>query len=157
MKNIILISFLSFFLINCDGDDNTTALNNEFPTEIEYTLIGKGEDITGGDSVDSANLVFNNTDEWNDFLATIDDISNVSNTFTETEIDFANYQIIAVIDEVKTTGGFSINITNVIEFSDNITVEVERPLPGGDSAVMTQPYHIIKIPKSSKPINFTIN
>src|SRR5690606_19024985 len=103
MKNIILISFLSFFLINCHGDDNTTAPNNEFPTEIEYTLIGKGEDISGGDSVDSANLVFNNSDEWNDFLATIDDISNVSNTFTETEIDFANYQIIAVIDEVKTT------------------------------------------------------
>lgn len=71
----------------------------------------------------------------------------MTNDFTDTNIDFNKYQIIAVFDQIYENGGYSIDITNVI-------VKVENLLTGGINSIFNQPFHIIKISKSGKPILF---
>jgi hypothetical protein len=77
-----------------------------------------------------------------------------NNLFTETTIDFNNYQIIAVFDSVYGNGGHSIDIVNVLENKTNIVVTVQKLLTGNVTATISQPYHIIKIPRSTKPVIF---
>lgn len=79
---------------------------------------------------------------------------NVSASFTEINIDFTNFQIIAVFDNIKLQGGHSIDITKISENENNIVVTIQNLLPGGINSVITQPFHIVKIPKSTKPVVF---
>lgn len=55
----------------------------------------------------------------------------------------------------KPTGGYDIEAKHVKEFPDRVIVNVERTYPGKNCLVteaLTQPFHVIKIPKTSKPI-----
>ena len=56
--------------------------------------------------------------------------------------------VIAIFDRVYGNGGNSIDITNITEFETNIIVTVENLQTGNTSSVVTQPYHIVKIPKA---------
>lgn len=119
---------------------------------VNVQLIGKGN--LSGDYVAQQNTVITNTTQWNNLLADLDSTNNVSGSFTETNIDFNQYMVIAVFDEVYNNGGHSIDIISVIETSQNIEVDVEKLLPGNATSVVTQPYHIVKIPKILKPVIF---
>ena len=80
--------------------------------------------------------------------------NNVSETFIETEIKFSEYMIIAVFDEVKSNGGWSIDITNIEQQANRISITVTNLKTGNASSVITQPYQIVKIPVSDKEIVF---
>ena len=81
-------------------------------------------------------------------------VNKVSDNFTETKIDFSKFTVIAVFDAVKTSGGHSIEL-DIKPNTENVVVEVSRKSPDGmATSVMTQPYHIVKIPKTDLPIVF---
>jgi len=178
MKNIIKIAILSMVLINCGSDnngiDNSGSINNDGnindnsnnpPTtfesqNIEFTTIIKEEGTTAsrqqGSIFDNGNqnIVFTNSSEWESFLNEFQ--SYELSQFTEIDVDFTTYQIIVVIDDKKQTGGWSIEITSITEFENEINVVVVTSDMGNDTTIMTQPYHIVKMPISSKPINFEV-
>lgn len=54
------------------------------------------------------------------------------------------------------TAGYGIEVKGIKEFPDRIIVKVERTFPGSCivTQALTQPFHIIKIPKTSKPLIF---
>jgi hypothetical protein len=79
--------------------------------------------------------------------------ANTSN-FTETNIDFNNFQLLVSIDGTRPNTGYSIDISNVIENTTNITATVSILNSGNGFTVLTQPFHIVKIPKSPKPVVF---
>lgn len=122
---------------------------------INPILIGKGE-LYGNcfENLSQKRLVITNQNEWNDLILKLNSINNVTNSFTETDIAFDTFQIIAVFDDVKQYGGYSIDITNITENEKNIIVTVQHLLTGGINTVISQPYHIVKIPKSAKPLLF---
>ena len=158
-QSIILASLMScvFFFIGCNEGKGTGKNNgNEFvPQTITPILIAQGE--FKGQSGTKQNLVIKTQEEWDKLVTLIttkNSVNNVSNNFTEMEIDFSTYQIIAVFDEVKNNDGWSIDITDVIEFSDSIVVSILNLKKGDDTYVATQPYHIVKIPVSEKKIVF---
>jgi hypothetical protein len=127
--------------------------NNIYPVEIKPVLIGKGE-ITnlGGFSV--PNRVITSVDEWNELKTSMRNRVYVCNTFDESDIDFSAYQVIAIFDEIHGNGGWSIDITGIVEYSDKIIVSVTHLETGGLTSVFTQPYHIVRIPVSAKEIVF---
>ena len=93
-------------------------------------------------------------EEWKDLLNKMNAVNKVSDSFSETDIDFSEYTVIAVFDEIKNSGGHSLNLV-IQETKDKILVEVLRKGPNGiATSVMTQPYYIVKIPKPSLPIVF---
>lgn len=71
--------------------------------------------------------------------------------------DFNNEMIIAVFQGAHSTGGYSTEITRIIEKDSSIEVFVKEtsPSPGDMVAqVFTQPYHIVKIKKTDKQVLF---
>lgn len=148
----ILFSLLLLFTLSC----TTTNDNDDFePQTIIPVLIGKDNLYgNGAEGIRQQKVVVSNQTTWIQLMNSMNARNNVTNNFTTTTIDFDKYQIIAVFDNIKTTGGFSIDITNVVENQNNIVVTIKNLLTGGDSAIMTQPFHIIIIPKTTKPVVF---
>ena len=73
----------------------------------------------------------------------IGDGNSISN-----DIDFSKEMVVAVFMGEKPTGGYSIDIKDVLKKKDNIEflIKVEEPGPDDMAAqVITSPYHIIKL------------
>ena len=146
MKTLYLTFVLLFTLGSCSDDDNTAT--PFVPVTINPVLIGKGfkfSEVTQGNSVISSQAV------WDAFLISM---GNDSSSFINTDVDFSLYQIIAVVDIERPDTGHSVNIDTVIENENDITVDFSVLNSGDGFTVMGQPYHIVKIPRSSKPVIF---
>ena len=162
MKNLFLI-LLSFIVVSCNNDDDVEPVVTPpfVPVVIEPILISK-RSINSTLDIVQQNTVFNSEINWNLLLNQFDApfISiGLGNYFTEsyfeeTVIDFTNYTVIVVIDRIYGNGGHTIDITNITEFETTIVVTVENLQTGNTSSVVTQPYHIVKIPKATKSIVF---
>lgn len=143
-----LLFVLLIIVISCDKDTF-----EETPLTIESiykgVLYGNGQE-----NISKQNTVIKNSLDWNELMDKINSVNNVTERFSETNIDFSSYTIIAVFDEIKMNGGHSIDITDVTENDKNIIVTVENLLTGGMTTVITQPFHIVKIPKRNKPFIF---
>ncbi len=145
MKTLIL-SMLVLLAISCNKSEETNSFT---PQTITPILIGKG--IHSGTAVQS-NFVISNQADWLTILNSL--TTENTNNFTQTNIDFNNFEILVSIDGTRPDTGFSINISNVIENSANITATVTSVNNGSGFTVLSQPFHIVKIPKSTKPVLF---
>ncbi|WP_143885631.1 protease complex subunit PrcB family protein [Chryseobacterium binzhouense] len=150
MKKLLLFLLISVLFINYSCNDKDE--NIESKTQINFQLIGKGELI--GNSLTQQNLVITNSAQWTTLLNTLDANNDVSGGFTETNIDFNQYMVIAVFDQTYLNGGHSIDIIAVDETASNLEINVEKLLQGNVTSIVTQPYHIVKIPKIAKPVTF---
>ena len=145
MKTLIL-SMILFITLSCNETEETNSFS---PQTITPVLIGKG--TQSGNAVQS-NLVISNQTDWLSLMNSL--TTSNTNNFSETNIDFNNFQLLVSIDGSKPDTGYSINITNVIENETNITATITSVNSGGGFTVISQPFHIVKIPKSTKPVIF---
>jgi|APEBP8051072433_1049376.scaffolds.fasta_scaffold02602_2 hypothetical protein len=147
MKSIFLI-FISFFmLLSCSNSDDSFT-----PQNITPILIGKGS-LMGSEGINPQNLVINNQQDWNNIINLIDQFRLAQ--FTETtNVDFNNFQLIAVFDNIYQSPTYDVTISSIIENQNNIVVTVTKTLNPSDATVVDQKFHIVKIPKSTKPILF---
>lgn len=153
MKKHLLILLCSIFFVTISCRDNNDDEQLESKNQINFQLIGKGNFV--GNYAAQQNTVITTSTQWNNFLNQIDGQNNHPSTdFTETNIDFNQFMVIVVIDSVYPNGGHSVDIMTVDENSQNIEVDVEKLLQGNVTTVVTQPYHIVKIPKILKPVIF---
>ena len=73
-------------------------------------------------------------------------------------IDFEKETVIALFLGEKTSGGYAITVGQILNIDDKINVAYKITAPKrGEmvTTVMTQPYCIIKIPKTSKKVTFS--
>ncbi len=138
------------FALNCKSSENKAKMTKE-----DIVLIGKGNLYgSGSEGIDKQNLIVTSPEEWKDLLNKMNAVNKVSDSFSETDIDFSEYTVIAVFDEVKNSGGHSLNLV-IQETKDKFLVEVLRKSPDGiATSVMTQPYYIVKVPKGELTIVF---
>ncbi len=138
------------FALNCKSSENKAKMTKE-----AIVLIGKGNLYgSGSEGIEKQNLIITSPKEWKDLLNKMNAVNKVSDGFSETDIDFSEYTVIAVFDEVKNSGGHSLNLV-IQETKDKFLVEVLRKSPDGiATSVMTQPYYIVKVPKGELPIVF---
>ncbi|MGL2962772.1 protease complex subunit PrcB family protein [Flavobacterium sp. RSB2_4_14] len=151
MKTFYLTFILLITLNGCSSDNSSDPF---VPVTITPVLISKN-DLSGDENIPQQNTVVSNQTDWNNLITQMNSINNVSNNFTEINIDFSMFEVIVVMSEVKPNSSYLINIDTVIENEDNITVnytETGDPITGYTE--MKQPYHIVKIPKSPKPVIF---
>ncbi len=162
-KSILFIAVLVTFSCKSKIDSaekgNTNIENTTMDTsktELNDTnLIAKGNLYgSGEEGIEAQNLVITNQKDWDELIAQMDSVNKVSTGFSETTIDFSKHSIIAVFDEVKTSGGHSLEL-NITTNSENTLVDVNHISPKGNAtSVMTQPYYIIKIYKNDLPTVF---
>jgi hypothetical protein len=151
MTKFTLLIFTSLFAFGCSTPNDSSNM-----ADVESELIAKG-DLSGIGTEDISNQYFSITNqiEWENFISQIDVTNEVSSGFSEQNIDFSEYVVIAVIDQVRNTSGYSI----ALEISTNyekIFIESNLSSPSLDGVVATvisQPYHIVKIAKTNLPID----
>ena len=144
MKSIILILSVLFSLTSCNDEDTKTS--------ITFSEIGKGTlHGNGSEGIAQSNIVIKNTTDWQDLITQINSFNNVSGSFSETDIDFDNYLIIAVFLDVK-SNGWEVEITDVTKNENSLVVLTKET--EFDISVITQPFSIVKIPTTEKTIEF---
>lgn len=152
MKKIFLISILSMTLINCSSDDNNDSF---IPQNIDFTTIGQGLissyiTIEQLNTIEQENTVITNPTDWNQLLELLDGIVEIS----ETNIDFNTFQIVVSIDEERGHTGHWLEISEIMENENNITVTILNGEYDSGYTAISRPYHIVKIPKPDKPVVF---
>lgn len=148
MKTLILSAVL-FLTLSCSNNDaNITASSQT----IIPVLIGKGS-LMGSENIPQQNIVISNTANWNLILNSIDAF-RLAQFAETTNVDFANFQLIAVFDKVYPSPTYEFNIVSIVENSTNIVVTVQKTLKQSIATIVDQKFHIVKIPKSTKPVVF---
>ncbi len=151
MKTIyVLLFLLTSTLISCNKEN----IEKQYPNYITPVNLAKG---ATNPVLNNDNYVIKDSTEWNNFLTMISEGINVNYYFSQLNIDFSQDMVIAIIDVAYPTGGWTVDITSIIETSNNIEVTFTHLNTGNDTMVSEQPFHIVKIPKSNKPINFIQN
>lgn len=150
-KVYLLITFVAILFLSCNKN------NNEENQPVNITPVEIAKNHFMSNHVNPSNYVIKTQIEWNNFIALINNSINVNYVIGQPNIDFQNDMVIAIIDSVYSTGGWSVDITNVIENSNSITVNYTNLETGDDTMIVVQPFEIVKIPKSNKPIEFIKN
>ena len=151
MTKFTLIILTSLFAFGCSTPNDYSNM-----ADVDSELISKGDlSGIGTEVISNQYFSFTNQTEWDNFISQIDVTNEVSSGFSEQNIDFSEYVVIAVIDQVRNTSGYSIDL----EISTNyekifIGSNLSSPSPDGVVAtVISQPYHIVKIAKTNLPID----
>lgn len=150
MRTHALIILVSIILLGCEPIDNQPDM-----IEIEPTLIAKDNLYgAGAEGLVEQKMIITEERAWKILLAQINSVNNVSDNFSETDIDFSQYQVIAIFSEVLPNGGSSLDF-NLTANVENIIFRINTLGSDGiATTVMTQPFLIVKIPISNLPIVF---
>ena len=145
MKTMFAI-FFSILLASCPNsnkENQETMINSLYKGTLPGDSLGKFE---------KENLVIKTEKDWKSFLKK----AEVANQMDDL-IDFSKSIIVVAIDSQKNTGGFSVEISKIKEEKSKllVTIESKGPKPTDMvTMVLTQPIHIVKIPKTKKDIVF---
>jgi hypothetical protein len=145
MKIVITILF-SLLLVGCPKNE-----------EGGFTSLSKGNLFgNGAEGFKKVNIVISSKKEWKSLLSKFDTTNKVSKTF-ENAIDFSIEMILVSVDKVRNSGGFSVEIIEVVKEGSAFLIKVKtigpKPMDMVTTAIM-QPYHIVKIKKTNKKIKF---
>ena len=144
----LLLTFLLLLTFGCSDDD---AVTTPEPQNISPALVAKGV-LANTQSFAVENRVITTNAQWQQLLTQMrESREDITDIFTETTIDFNEYQVIA--SYIISSSGTTIDVTAVVENADNITITLEN-LRKGATQDVTHPFNIIKIPQSDKPIIF---
>ena len=143
---MIRLIVISIFFFSC------TSSKNLRQDTIPFQLIA--QEVYGGKS-DSSFEVIEDSNSLEEVYALLS--KSISPSLEVPKINFDRQIVIALFLGEKTSGGHSIIVEYVANSKDSISVNYKIKTPNKGEAVtfaMTQPYCIIKIPKTSKKIIF---
>ena len=149
MKKLVIIILTLVVTFGCNKEENNDI-------EVVPILIGKDALFGNGEEgINKSNLIVTNTSDWTALIEKMDSVNNTSNDFTETDIDFSQFQVIAVFDRIRNQVDGIINISNFLDDKSEIKIFISYTNQAGPwLQVINQPFHIVKIKKSEKPIIF---
>lgn len=140
MKQILLIFSILLLLVSCDND--------ELPqSDVPFALVAKGDSFPNDQSIAQRHLVIKDAKTWNSFMKEM-------NFSINTNIDFTQYQVIAVIDKTQPNDGHSIDIVEMTENRNTIIVKVEKLKNGNLTRKSSRPYDVVKTAKTDKKVVF---
>lgn len=147
MKTFIALLF-SVLLTSCPSKQM-----EQDSSDVILSSIYKGNlSGSGNEGFQKENLIITSKKEWKSFLAK----TQIANFF-DTKIDFSKNIVLVSIDDRRNTGGFSIEIVKP-EVKNNklqVTIVSKGPKPTDMvTMALTQPIHLVRIPKTNKEIVF---
>lgn len=149
MKKNIVILLLIVFAFGCSSDEELETGN------VEHELIGKGSLYGDGEEgISKENLIIEDQDSWITLINKMDTSNVVSDSFTETDVDFTEFVIIAVFDEIKFNDGYNLDLEITTDSESVFVKSIDGFTNGNLALVIIQPYNIIKIPKTDLSIVF---
>ena len=120
--------------------------------DIEFQEINKGE---YSPIIERKELLIDDSDKWSMLWASMfPSTPNIPN------VDFNVSDIVAIFQGEKRSGGYSLEIKNVLSENNKIKIFIDEYEPSEECVtiqVLTQPYHIIEMPKTDKSVEFVYN
>ncbi len=156
LPTFLLLALLAQMLFSCGSEKELTG--NE-TTEglkiIPFTTVGQGALFGGGqegfNELEPTLIALRSAEEWAAFKAQMNSVNTVTGGFRDQEIDFESEMLVACIDKVRGSGGHEVRIDAIEESAADIQVRVLQVSPVDMAAsVLTQPFHIVRIPKTDK-------
>ncbi|MFK7783958.1 MAG: protease complex subunit PrcB family protein [Crocinitomicaceae bacterium] len=139
---------------SCDTSEELVEGSVEPPRHLEIeqinqaVLTGNGDEPVGSEK----GYVIQTQTEWEDLR---EKMNAVNDTQGQVSIDFEESTVLAYFDKIRPNGGYSIEIVQVIESDEMIKAVYRSTAPGGvATTIMTQPFHIVNIPKTEKAVKF---
>ncbi|MDR1370478.1 MAG: protease complex subunit PrcB family protein [Dysgonamonadaceae bacterium] len=149
MKKIKFILFLlSVIFFGCDKEESGPFV----PIDISK---GRSNDI-GIIEFRNKMMVITTQQEWEELKSQLRKHRINDDNIAVAQPDFSIEQIVVVFGEIYDNGGWTIDITDVKEYADSIVVFVQNLNKGNSTSVVTQPYHLVKIPVSDKKVTFQL-
>ena len=143
MKNTILLLFT--LIVSC-----ATVPNKNVPQEFPHQELIKG---SNGGYYSPKNMIIRNHSDLKIIYTQINKIRKPG--FPIPEIDFEKEIVIALFLGQRSSGGYTISISKIVETKDEIQVYTQNTEPDGPATtVMTQPFYFCKIPATEKTIVF---
>ncbi|HMR55203.1 MAG TPA: hypothetical protein PKD34_01255 [Candidatus Doudnabacteria bacterium] len=103
------------------------------------------------------NFVIDNQEDWNSLLEKMNDNSSINFLEFSSSVDFNNYLALASFDKFDCTypscNTITYDITVIHESEEAITITVQNLLTIATEGY-PQPFHIVKISKTEKPVQF---
>lgn len=150
MKKVLTTLIVALTIVNCSPDADASQTYDTTLTIIANdNLFG-----AGNEGIYESYKIITDDENWNTLKNQMDYFSNTTDSFLETEIDFSNYIVLAVFDQIRISSGYSIEL-DVSWNSDNILVSTTK-LFSDENLIHrpTQPFHIVKISTTDLPILF---
>jgi len=132
----------------------TPTAPNGGGADVAFTNVAK--DSHGGYG-ERGNVMVQSEVEWRDLWSKT--TSNQTPPPQLPDVDFEKETLIAAFMGTERTGGYAIEITKITETDSALMVSVKEISPGPNCIVtmaLTQPYHIVKILKTEKQVEFLI-
>lgn len=141
----------------CTTKSNKAFIENVNQTnmkDFDFTNVVKstGATVTGDFKADDFKVI-KTSQEWKNLIAKVD------KNLESTNIDFDKELLVAVFMGKRSSGGFSIEITDMTEEDNNVQVNILEKIPAPQcftSTVITSPYHIVKVRKTDKEFKFNV-
>ncbi len=114
--------------------------------------------LSGGGENQPIRTVITDNATWTSFWATISGGVAVPSGPVPT-VDFANEMVIVAMTAVRPTGGYSVRIDGVREYTDYIAADVVEGSPSpscGTAQVLTRPLDMVQVPRRDKPVRFAV-
>ncbi len=96
------------------------------------------------------NVVFNSKEEFYNFF------KNYKVPKSEININFNKHTVVGIFLGQQTTGSISINIQKIVDQDNKVIIFYTVKAGAIATMVMTEPYLLIQIPKTNKPIDFQL-
>lgn len=123
---------------------------------IDFTVVDEGD--TASDYPDRQGMSIDSLSEWRSLWEQLHRYTIPKPP--PPEIDFTRYMLVAVFAGEKRSGGYSVQVQQVRETKQGLTVSAVVESPDPDQVTTAQivyPYQIVKVPRSDLPVNFQFN
>ena len=145
---IFILSLVLLTVLSCSEDDTDQT------SILETTEIANGV-LPSNEIISKHNVVITNQVEWQELLERLESADpNILDSFSETNLDFAHVQVIAVFDEERPHTGYYIKVSKVIEDERNVIATVVTDNTENGYTALSQPYQILTFEKIDKPVIF---
>ena len=139
----IISIFLLIFLFSCSNANEGESISFETISKDFYSL-----------QIEEENYVIKDAVSFNQLLSLTGNDSSLSD-----DIDFSKEMAVAAFMGEKLTGGYSIEIIDVLKKKDHLEFLIKKEEPGPNDMVIqtiTSPYHVIKLERFDTEYLFSI-
>ena len=159
-KHIFYFGFVLVTLIGLQSCRTTEEVIDTKPTEVHndatqvpFKNVASGY-LTGNgaEGIEEGGMVINSQENWDALRAKM---NSVNNAISEQSIDFNKMTVLAYFDQVRGSGGYTVDFATVSQIGTSVQVIVQKvDSEGNDIEIMTQPYSIVQIEKTVNTVVF---
>lgn len=150
---ILTLFLMSCSLVNTGGEEDPDQIPESAVT-LSHQTVEMGTETIDQSQIGSyefeekTELVLENEAKFSAFWSKLHE--QVSPTPDLPEVDFSEFIVVAAMMGIQPSGGYTIEIKRVATDGDTLWFDIEEREPGtgcGTAAVLTSPYHVIKVPR----------